>query len=56
MLKIEHLTKTYGEKRAVDDLSLSNFHWTSEIAPIKQSLSAAAALFGGSDIFPAGLS
>ena len=22
MLKIEHLTKTYGEKRAVDDLSL----------------------------------
>jgi len=22
MLKIEHLTKTYGEKKAVDDLSL----------------------------------
>ena len=23
MLKIEHLTKTYGEKKAVDDLSLT---------------------------------
>ena len=23
MLQIEHLTKTYGEKKAVDDLSLS---------------------------------
>ncbi len=22
MLRIEHLTKTYGEKKAVDDLSL----------------------------------
>ena len=24
MLKIDHLTKTYGEKKAVDDLSLQN--------------------------------
>ena len=27
MLRIEHLTKTYGEKKAVDDLSLHLRAW-----------------------------
>ena len=26
MLDIQHLTKTYGEKKAVDDLTLHNAH------------------------------
>lgn len=34
MLQIEHLTKTYGEKKAVDDLSL-------HILPVKFTVSSA---------------
>jgi hypothetical protein len=29
------------------NLKMPNFHWTSEIVPIKQSMPVAAALFGG---------
>lgn len=34
MLKIEHLTKIYGEKKAVDDLNL-------HIAPVRSMASSA---------------